>query len=47
MQLHFNMLLREAGISPSEVRLLRHQQVQSDGLTPFAIWRDDQSEFER
>ena len=33
MQLHFNMLLIEAGISPSNVRLFRHRHVQSDGLT--------------
>ena len=35
MQLLFNMLLTEAGISPSDVRLARHRHVQSDGLTQF------------
>ncbi len=45
--LTFNLLLGEAGIAPSEVRLMRHQHVASDGLTPYALWRDQPSEFER
>lgn len=47
MPLTFNMLLRAEGIDPTEVRLLRHQQVSRTGLTPYAIWRDDPTELER
>lgn len=47
MGLTFNMLLREEGIDPGEVRLLRHQQKSSTGLTPYVIWRDDPAELER
>lgn len=47
MPLTFNMLLREDGIEPRDVRLLRHQQASQSGLTPYAIWRDDHSELER
>lgn len=47
MALTFNMVLRESGIDPREVRLMRHQSVAASGLTPYAIWRDDRSEFER
>jgi hypothetical protein len=47
MHLNFNMLLSEAGIYPGDVRLLRHQIVASDGLTPYAVWRDNVPEFER
>lgn len=45
--LTFNMLIAAAGIAPAEVRLLRHQHVAKDGLTSYALWRDDPSEFER
>jgi len=45
--LTFNLLLRQAGIDPRDVRLMRHQSVSDDGLTPYAIWRDDRAEFER
>lgn len=47
VHLNFNMLLAEAGISPAEVRLMRHQHVASDGTTPYALWRDNMPEFER
>lgn len=47
MPLTFNMLLRDEGIDPGDVRLLRHQQVSKTGLTPYAIWRDDPAELER
>lgn len=47
MHLRFNMLLAEAGIAASTVRLLRHQHVARDGLTPYALWLDDSAEFER
>ena len=47
MSLTFNMLLRDEGIDPSDVRLMRHQHVARDGLTPYALWRDAPEEFER
>jgi hypothetical protein len=47
IQLTFNMLLAEAGIEPRDVRLMRNQHVASDGLTPYALWRDTVPEFER
>ena len=47
VQLHFNMLLEAAGIDPHHVRLLRHQSVARDGLTPYVVWRDNPAEFER
>lgn len=47
MALSFNMLLRDVGINPSDVRLLRHQQKSKTGLTPYAIWRDDPAELDR
>lgn len=47
MPLTFNLVLKEAGLNPRDVRLLRHQNVADTGLTPYAIWRDDRSEFER
>lgn len=47
MLLTFNMLIREVDISPAEVRLLRHHHVTADGLTPYALWRDARTDFER
>jgi len=47
MALRFNMVLSDSGINPREVRLMRHQHVAKDGLTPYAIWRDNRDEFER
>jgi len=47
MVLTFNMLLLNSGLDPREVRLMRHQHVANDGLTPFALWRDNRAEFER
>lgn len=47
MPLHFNMLLTDAGIQPGDVRLLRHQDRRTGGLSPFVLWRDDRPEFER
>jgi hypothetical protein len=41
------MLLLDEGIDPRDVRLLRHQTVAKDGLTPYAIWRDMPEEFVR
>jgi hypothetical protein len=47
MGLNFNTLLIESGLDPADVRLLRHQQVSKTGMTPYAVWRDDPTEFER
>ncbi len=47
MLLTFNMLLKEAGIALSDVRLLRHKdQRASKGRTPYELWRDDRENFE-
>jgi hypothetical protein len=40
------MLLADEGISPSDVRLLRHQTVRALGRTPYSLWRDDVDAFE-
>jgi hypothetical protein len=45
--LYFNMLLRDEGISPSDVRLLRHQTGKVPGRTPYTLWRDDVGAFQR
>ena len=42
--LRFNALIREAGIDPADVRLLRHE-TQKHGRTPYALWRDDPDRF--
>ena len=47
MHLHFNLLLSEGGLDVHQVRLLRHQQVGANHVTPFSLWRDDAPEFER
>ena len=44
----FNDLLTEAGISPVDVRLLRHHtQPGSNGRSLYDLWREDRSGFER
>jgi hypothetical protein len=47
MPLYFNMLLRDEGIDPSYVRLLRHQTGKVPGRTPYTLWRDDMRAFQR
>lgn len=47
MPLTFNMLLQDEGVDPQSVRLLRHQHQVTLGRTPYSLWRDDRSEFER
>ncbi len=42
----FNALLRNDGINPAHVRLLRHETSYS-GNTPYLLWRDDRSGFEK
>lgn len=47
MLLTFNLLLRESGIDPSEVRLLRHETKRYRGQTPYSVWRQDRAAFDR
>jgi hypothetical protein len=43
----FNTLLSEAGLSLSDVRLLRHQDNRAEsGRTPYELWRDNRPAFE-
>jgi hypothetical protein len=45
--LTFNVLLREAGIPLTDVRLLRHKDQRAQkGRTPYELWRDDRPQFE-
>lgn len=46
MPFRFNMLLTDAGIAPSEVRLLRHQPTVA-GQSLLDIWRTDRPLFEQ
>lgn len=47
MSITFNMILREAGISPNDVRLVRHKDVNAQrGRTPYELWRNNRSQFE-
>ena len=47
MPLRFNALLAQAGITPTTVRLLRHQDGRSaKGRTPYELWRDNRPAFE-
>jgi hypothetical protein len=44
----FNTLLRDAGLNPAEVRLYHHADKSAKkGRSPFELWRDNRSEFER
>jgi hypothetical protein len=46
MPITFNIVLRNAGIQPSDVRLLRHRDSSAEkGKTPFELWRDDRAAF--
>jgi hypothetical protein len=48
MPIMFNTILREAGLSPSDVRLIRHKDTRaSRGRSPYELWRDNRPEFER
>lgn len=44
--LSFNMLLAASGISPADVRLLRHQGSGPKRQTPYTLWRDGRERFE-
>lgn len=43
--LTFNDLLEKAGLAPSEVRLLRHQERGSHRQTPYNLWANDRPAF--
>ena len=46
MPLMFNTILLEAGIQPSDVRLLRHKDNHAaKGRNPFELWRDNRELF--
>ena len=46
MPFRFNQLLRDAGIDPAEVRLLRHQITMGRGRSLLDAWRTDRPSFE-
>lgn len=46
MTLRFNQLLRDVGIQPAEVRLLRHQDRAKEGKTPYTLWKANRPAFE-
>src|SRR5437868_354515 len=46
MAIMFNTLLEAAGVDPSSVRLLRHQDARADrDRTPYRLWRDFPDDF--
>lgn len=47
MALTFNLLLKDAGVDPADVRLLRHETRRHRGQTPFSVWRSDVAAFDR
>jgi hypothetical protein len=47
MPITFNSILLDAGIDPSEVRLIRHKDNSAKkGLSPYELWRDDRIKFD-
>lgn len=47
MPIMFNTILREAGLSLENIRLIRHKDKNAKrGFTPYELWRDDRSQFE-
>jgi hypothetical protein len=47
MPIMFNTILREAGLPPSDVRLLRHKdQRATKGRSPYELWRDNRPQFD-
>jgi len=46
MPIRFNGLLRENGIDPKDVHLVRHKDKRSSpGRSPYELWRDDPDAF--
>lgn len=47
MPIMLNTILREAGLDPKNVRLIRHKDKRAKkGRTPYELWRDDRPKFE-
>ena len=47
MPIMFNTILREAGLSLTDVRLIRHKDKRAiRGRTPYELWRDNRPQFE-
>lgn len=46
MPLQFNDILRNEGIDPRSVKLVRHQDLGWKPRTPYILWRDDTQKFE-
>lgn len=46
-QFRFNSLLNGVGVHVNETILLRHQKMMPGRPTPYSLWRDNRSEFER
>jgi GIY-YIG catalytic domain len=47
MPIMFNSIIESAGLSPKDIRLLRHQDQRSErGRSPYDLWRDSRLEFE-
>lgn len=47
MSIRFNSIVKDAGLAPQEVSLLRHQDNRaSKGRTPYVLWRDHRDDFE-
>lgn len=46
--IRFNALLRDEGIDPRDVKLVRHQDTRhAEGVTPHKLWRADDGRFEQ
>lgn len=47
MPIWFNSILRDAGISPIDTRLIRHKDKRATrGRTPYELWRDNRPMFD-
>jgi hypothetical protein len=47
MSIMFNILLKECGVTPADVILVRHQDQRADkGRTPYELWREAPEAFE-
>lgn len=46
MSISFNSILKEHGLNPKDVRLIRHKDTKSSpGRSPYELWRDDPEAF--
>ncbi|MCW0483954.1 GIY-YIG nuclease family protein [Gaoshiqia sediminis] len=47
MPIMLNTILREAGLDPKDIRLIRHKDNRAKkGRSPYELWRDDRPKFE-